>query len=175
MQIEGKYLIHSPRERVWEALNDADILRQCIPGCESLTRKSDTELDADVVAKIGPVKAKFKTRVKLENIQAPESYTIAGSSKAGNAGFGRGKADVRLEPAGGATELSYTADFKVGGKLAQVGSRLVAGATRKTADDFFGSLASLLDPKAEKVEDKTSATAEPVNHLTAAPPLPASS
>jgi len=154
MEIKGKYIIDSTRDKVWEALNDPEVLKQCIPGCESLNQKSDTELDADVIAKIGPVKARFKTVLKLENVQAPDSYTIVGSSKAGNAGFGRGKADVRLSTTEAGTELIYEADFKVGGKLAQVGSRLVAGATKKTADEFFGSLSLMLDPEAHKVEEE---------------------
>ena len=146
MKLNGTHIIASPRARVWAALNNPEVLQACIPGCESLTRKSETEFDADVVAKVGPVKAKFKTVVTLENIDAPISYTLVGSSRAGAAGFGKGKADVRLEDTDdGGTELSYVADFKVGGKLAQIGSRLVAGATKKTADDFFGSLSERLD------------------------------
>ena len=154
MEISGKYIIDSPRAAVWDALNDPDVLRECIPGCESLSKKSDTEFDAEVVAKVGPVKARFKTAVRLENIQAPASYTLVGSSKAA-AGFGKGKADVRLEETDHGTELSYTADFKVGGKLAQIGSRLVAGATKKTADDFFGSLSARLDPAATKLDEES--------------------
>lgn len=157
MELKGKYIIATSREAVWAALNDPDVLRECIPGCESLTKKSDTEFDADVVAKIGPVKAKFKTTVKLENIQAPESYTLVGNGKGGGAGFGRGKADVKLVSVDEGTELSYAADFKVGGKLAQVGSRLVAGATKKTADEFFGSFSASLDPEAAKVEEEVPA------------------
>lgn len=144
MEMTGKYLIESSRDQVWKALNDPDVLRQCIPGCESLTKKSDTEFDADVMAKVGPVKARFKTVVSLENLNPPESYTLSGSSKAGSAGFGKGQADVSLRETEGGTELSYAAHFKVGGKLAQVGSRLVAGATKKTADEFFGNLSALL-------------------------------
>ena len=154
MEMKGKYVIASTRESVWAALNDPDVLKECIPGCESFTRNGDTEFDADVLAKIGPVKARFKTTVKLENMQAPESYTIVGSSKGGSAGFARGKADVVLEQTDNGTELSYVADFKVGGKLAQVGSRLVTGATRKTADEFFGSLSTRLDPGAQKIEEE---------------------
>lgn len=153
MEIKGTYVIASVRETVWAALNDPNMLKECIPGCESFTRKSDTEFDADVMAKIGPVKARFRTTVQLENVREPESYTIVGSSKGGNAGFARGNADVVLTPVEGGTELSYAASLKVGGKLAQVGSRLVSGATRKTADEFFGSLSTRLDPNARKVEE----------------------
>ena len=153
MEISGKYIIDSPRAQVWAALNDPDVLKACIPGCESLTKKSETEFDTEVLAKVGPVKAKFTTVVKLENIVAPTSYTLVGNSKARGAGFGKGKADVRLEDtADGGTELSYVADFKVGGKLAQIGSRLVAGATKKTADDFFGNFSTSLAPMAAKAD-----------------------
>ena len=153
MEITGKYVIASTREEVWAALNDPEVLKECIPGCESFTRNSDTEYDASVMAKIGPVKARFKTTVKLENLRPPESYTIVGSSKGGNAGFARGNADVVLVEVPSGTELSYAANLKVGGKLAQVGSRLVTGATKKTADEFFGSLSTRLDPMALRVEE----------------------
>ena len=153
MEIKGKYIIASAREEVWEALNDPEVLKECIPGCESFTKNSDTEYDANIMASIGPVKARFKTTVKLENLRPPESYTIAGSSKGGNAGFARGNADVMLVEVTSGTELSYAANLKVGGKLAQVGSRLVSGATKKTADEFFGSLSTRLDPMALKVEE----------------------
>ena len=132
--IGGRYAIRCPRERVWQALNDPEMLEACIPGCESLEKISDTELEVRIMAAIGPVKARFNTRLTLENLEPPESYTLVGESKAGAAGFGRGSADVTLAEADGGTLLSYAADFRVGGKLAQVGSRLVLGATRKTAD-----------------------------------------
>ena len=152
MEVKGEYLIANRREVVWAALVDPEILKACIPGCESLEQVSDTEFEAKVTAAIGPVKAKFNTSLKLENVRAPESYTLVGSSKGGAAGFGRGSADVTLSETDGGTRLNYAADFRVGGKLAQVGSRLVLGATKKTADDFFGSFSRKLDPDAERVE-----------------------
>lgn len=152
MEIKGEYQIASNREHVWLALNDSEMLKKCIPGCESLERISDTELTAVIMAAIGPVRARFNTRISLENLNPPESYTLAGESKAGAAGFGRGSADVTLTENDGGTLLAYTADFKVGGKLAQVGSRLVLGATRKTADDFFGTFSRELDPGAARVD-----------------------
>jgi hypothetical protein len=152
MDIEGEYRIAADRERVWRALNDPDMLRKCIPGCESLHKVNDTELTAHVVAAIGPVRSKFKTRITLDNLNPPHSYTLTGDSKAGAAGFGKGSADVRLEAVDGGTLLHYSAGFKVGGKLAQVGSRLVLGATRKTADEFFGNLSRALDPGAARVD-----------------------
>ena len=152
MEVKGEYLIASKREAVWAALIDPEILKDCIPGCESLEQISDTEFEAKVTASVGPVRAKFNTSLKLENVQAPESYTLVGSSKGGAAGFGRGSADVTLSEADEGTRLNYSADFTVGGKLAQVGSRLVLGVTKKTADDFFGSFSRKLDPDAERIE-----------------------
>lgn len=152
MDIAGEYRINAPRQRVWEALNDPEMLKKCIPGCESLEMVSDTELKALIKAAVGPVRAKFNSRLTLENLKPPESYTLVGESKAGAAGHGRGSADVTLTEADGQTTLRYSADFKVGGKLAQVGSRLVAGATKKTADEFFGNFSRELDPGAQSVE-----------------------
>ena len=154
MEIKGEYQIDNSREAVWAALNDPEMLKKCIPGCEMLERKSDTELDATVVAKIGPVKAKFKTTISLQDLNPPESYTLAGEGKAGAAGFGRGSAKVHLSENEGGTLLRYDADFKVGGKLAQVGSRLVLGATRKTADEFFNTFSSELDPGAVRLDEE---------------------
>ncbi|MDZ7643177.1 MAG: carbon monoxide dehydrogenase subunit G [Woeseiaceae bacterium] len=148
MEISGEYRIPAARERVWAALNDPDMLQKCLPGCESMEKVGDDEMHADVTAAIGPVRAKFRTRLSLENPDPPNGYTLAGESKAGAAGFARGRADVALAPEDDATRLTYRAELKVGGKLAQVGSRLVAGATRKTADEFFRNLARELDSNA---------------------------
>ena len=128
MDISGEFRIPAPRQQVWEALNDPEMLRKCIPGCESLERRSDTEFDATMKTKIGPVRATFQSTVALSNLNPPESYTISGQGKGGPAGFGKGAANVRLEQADGATVLSYSAELQVGGKLAQIGSRLVGGA-----------------------------------------------
>jgi carbon monoxide dehydrogenase subunit G len=161
MEIAGEYRIAAERERVWQALNDSEMLRRCIPGCESLEKISDTEFKALVTAAIGPVKARFNSKITLENLKPPESYTLVGESKAGTAGFGRGSADVTLDGSDNMTVLRYRADFKVGGKLAQVGSRLVAGATQKTADEFFGNLARELDPAAQRGGEGTAAVPQP--------------
>ena len=152
MEIKGEYQIASSREDVWRALVDPEMLKKCIPGCESMEQISETEFAARIMAAIGPVRARFDTRLTLENLVPPDSYTLVGESKAGAAGFGRGSADVALTENENGTLLSYTADFKVGGKLAQVGSRLVVGATKKTADDFFGSFSKELDPGARRLE-----------------------
>jgi carbon monoxide dehydrogenase subunit G len=159
VEIRGEYQIGSARETVWEALNDPEVLKRCIPGCESLEKESDTDFKAKVTVAIGPVKAKFNTRISLQDLIPPESYTLTGESKAGAAGFGRGAAKVKLVEYDGGTLLSYEADFKVGGKLAQVGSRLVLGATRKVADEFFGAFSSELDPDAVKIDDRSAAAA----------------
>jgi carbon monoxide dehydrogenase subunit G len=152
VEIKGEYQIASSREKVWAALIDAEVLRECIPGCESLEQISDTEFAAKIIVAIGPVRAKFNTSLTLENVQPPASYTLVGSGKGGVAGFGRGRADIRLDETDGVTQLTYTADFKVGGKLAQVGSRLVLGATRKMAKEFFGNFSRRLDPRAQAIE-----------------------
>jgi len=159
MEIKGKYQISNSREAVWAALNDPEILKQSIPGCESLDRESETEFSAKITMAIGPVKARFNTHLSLENLNPPESYTIVGESKAGAAGFGRGKANVTLTPQDGGTLLSYEADFTVGGKLAQVGSRLVIGAMRKIANEFFSAFSATLDPAAVRLDDDTAAAA----------------
>ena len=151
MKVSGEYQIAASREDVWAALNDETMLRECIPGCETLEKVSDTEFEAKVKAAIGPVRATFNSRLSLEDLNPPTSYRLAGESKAGAAGFGRGAADVRLEDSGSGTLLRYDADIKVGGKLAQVGSRLVSGATKKTADEFFENFSKALDPGAARV------------------------
>ncbi len=144
MEMTGEYRIPAPRQRVWEALNDPEILKQCIPGCEELEKKSDTEFEARVLAKVGPVKARFKGKVELSDIRAPESYVISGEGKGGPAGFARGSATVRLEEVDGATVLRYEARADVGGKLAQIGSRLVQGTAKKMADEFFGKFSEVV-------------------------------
>ena len=153
MDITGEYQIMAPRQQVWAALNDAQILKQAIPGCESLEKQSDTEFTAKVQSKIGPVKAKFNCKVSLTDLNAPASYTLVGEGQGGVAGFAKGSAAVTLaEVTPDSTQLNYRAEFKIGGKLAQVGSRLVAGATRKTADQFFANFAALVNPSEDPSE-----------------------
>lgn len=144
MDISGDFDIPASRQQVWDALNDPEVLAQCIPGCESIERESDTELLAKMMAKIGPVKARFESRILLSNLNPPHSYTISGEGKGGPAGFGKGSAEVTLTDSGGNTMLHYIATLQVGGKLAQVGSRLVGGAARKIADDFFSKFAEVV-------------------------------
>jgi uncharacterized protein len=144
MDLTGEYRIPAPRETVWAALNNPEILKACIPGCEELNKTSDTELVAKVVAKIGPVKATFGGKVTLSDLDPPNGYTISGEGQGGAAGFAKGGAKVRLEPAdgGAVTVLHYTADAQIGGKLAQIGSRLVEGTAKKLADEFFAAFAA---------------------------------
>jgi carbon monoxide dehydrogenase subunit G len=145
MDLTGEYRIPAPREAVWQALNDPEVLRACIPGAESLEKLSDTEFQAAVKAKVGPVSARFQGKVTLSDLEPPSRYTISGEGTGGAAGFAKGGADVALAEAGdGGTVLSYRANVQVGGKLAQVGSRLVAGTARKMADEFFGRFAERL-------------------------------
>ena len=137
MDLNGEYLIEADRQTVWEALNNPEVLAECVPGCEKLEMTSDTEMSATVAIKIGPVKARFSGDVTLENINAPESYTITGEGKGGIAGFAKGGADVKLIEAEGGTLLTYSVDAQVGGKLAQLGSRLIDSTAKKLADKFF--------------------------------------
>ena len=145
MDLVGDYRLLADRGAVWDALNDADVLRRCIPGCQSLEKVSDREMTATVVAKIGPVKATFKGAVTLENMVPPESYTIVGEGKGGVAGFAKGSADVSLAEDGDATVLSYSVKAQVGGKLAQLGSRLIVSTSRKMADEFFGKFKEIVE------------------------------
>jgi len=138
MNLEGRETIGAPIDKVWAALNDPDVLRECIPGCESLEKSSDTEMAATVSLKIGPIKARFAGAVTLMNLNPPHSYTIQGEGKGGIAGFAKGGADVVLEEAGPQeTLLSYTVNADVGGKIAQLGSRLIASTSKKLAGEFF--------------------------------------
>jgi uncharacterized protein len=138
----GEYRIHAPRQRVWEALNDPEVLKHCIPGCQSLEKVSDTEFNGRVVASVGPVRATFGGKVTLSDLDPPQSYTITGEGSGGVAGFAKGGAKVNLAEEGAETLLSYAVQAQVGGKLAQIGSRLIDGVARKMANDFFGSFAT---------------------------------
>jgi|EP01133_Synstelium_polycarpum_P026274 carbon monoxide dehydrogenase subunit G len=140
MDMTGEERIAAPREAVWKALNDTEVLKACIPGCESLERISDTELEATVGVKLGPVKARFNGKVELSNLNPPLSYTITGEGKGGIAGFARGGADVTLIEEGGETVLTYTVNADVGGKIAQLGSRLISSSAKKLATQFFENL-----------------------------------
>ena len=138
--IEGEERIAAPIQKVWEALNDPAVLQATIPGCQSLEMKSPTEMTATVVLKIGPIKATFNGEVTLKNLNAPNSYTIQGEGKGGIAGFAKGGADVTLTADGAdATILKYAAKADVGGKIAQLGSRLIESTSKKLAGQFFST------------------------------------
>ncbi|MFL0694719.1 MAG: carbon monoxide dehydrogenase subunit G [Agrobacterium tumefaciens] len=143
MDMQGSERIEAPVETVWRALNDPEILKQSIPGCESLEKTSDSQMTAKVVLKIGPIKAKFEGTVELQNLNPPHSYTISGEGKGGLAGFAKGGADVTLTPEeGGTTLLTYTVKAEVGGKIAQLGSRLIESTSKKLAGEFFSNFNS---------------------------------
>jgi carbon monoxide dehydrogenase subunit G len=148
MDMSGEHRIPASRDKVWQALNDPDVLRASIPGCQSLEKTADNAFAAKVTAKVGPVKSTFNGQVTLDNIKAPESYTISGEGKGGAAGFAKGGADVSLREEGSETVLSYTAKADVGGKLAQLGSRLIDGTAKKMADDFFTNFSQQVAPAA---------------------------
>ena len=140
MEMKDEIRIEAPRDTVYAALNDPDILKACIPGCEELTRHSDSELEAKVVLKIGPVKARFAGNVTLDNSQAPQRFSLTGEGSGGVAGFAKGGADVELvEEGGNATLLRYEAKADIGGKIAQLGSRLIDSTARRLAGKFFAS------------------------------------
>ncbi len=139
MDMTGEYRIPASRQKVWEALNNPEVLCAAIPGCESIEKLSDTEMTARVSARVGPVAAKFAGKVTLSDLDPPNGYRISGEGTGGPAGFAKGGATVKLADDGaGGTVLSYQAEAQVGGKLAQIGSRLIDGVARKMADDFFG-------------------------------------
>ena len=146
MEMTGEYRIAAPRERVWQALNDPAVLQASIPGCDSIEKLSDTELTARVSLAVGPVKAKFSGKVTLSDLDPPNGYTISGEGQGGVAGFGKGGAQVRLEPDGEATILRYTATATVGGKIAQLGARLIDATAKKLADEFFSRFVAALEP-----------------------------
>jgi uncharacterized protein len=142
MTMNGEVQLAAPREVVWAKLNDAEVLKQCIPGCEQLNMTSDTEFQAVATIKIGPVKAKFKGKVHLSDIDPPNGYKISGEGEGGVAGFAKGGAVVKLTEKDGGTLLSYDVESQIGGKLAQLGQRLVQGTAKKLADDFFNKFAA---------------------------------
>lgn len=152
MDMTGEYRIAASRQAVWDALNDPEILKAAIPGCQNLEKTSDTAFTATVQAKVGPVKATFSGDVTLSDIDPPNGYTISGEGKGGGAGFAKGGAKVSLEEDGDATLLKYTVHATVGGKLAQIGSRLIDSTAKKMANDFFGKFADKVGGPAPEVE-----------------------
>jgi uncharacterized protein len=146
MELTGERLIPADVARTWSALNDPDTLKACIPGCESLTRTGDNSFESVMAVKIGPVNARFKGKVNLTNVQPPTAYTLNFDGQGGGAGFGKGSADVALSPEGDATRLRFNAKAQVGGKMAQVGSRLIDATAQKLAEQFFSAFEAQLSP-----------------------------
>ena len=142
MTMTGEIQLAAPKQVVWDKLNDAEVLKATIPGCESLEKTSDTSFSAVAVTKIGPVKAKWKGKVHLTDLDPPNGYKITGEGEGGIAGFAKGGAVVALTDKDGGTLLTYNVEAQIGGKLAQLGQRLIAGAAKKMADDFFAKFAA---------------------------------
>jgi carbon monoxide dehydrogenase subunit G len=148
MDMTGEFRIPAPRQRVWDGLNDPEILKSSIPGCQTIEKLSDTEFTAKVVAQVGPVKANFSGKVTLSDLDPPQSYTIAGEGSGGVAGFAKGSAQVKLAEEGGTTVLNYAVQAHVGGRLAQIGSRLIDSVARKMAENFFARFVAAVAPEA---------------------------
>lgn len=166
MDLEGRYSISAPAEVVWAALNDPETLKFCIPGCEKIEKTSPTTFDAVATVKIGPVKATFRGKVGLSELDPPHRCRLTGEGQGGVAGFAKGDAEVVLTPEGETTILTYRAKASVGGKLAQIGQRLIDGAAKQIADDFFARFTQalttaqsepMLEPDPEVVPDQTAA------------------
>lgn len=156
MEMSGTQKIEAPRDVVWAALNDPDVLKHSIPGCDSIEKLSDTELKATVTLKIGPVKASFAGKVTLSDLDPPNGYTITGEGTGGVAGFAKGGATVKLEPEGEATLLTYEVKAQVGGKIAQLGARLIDATAKKLAGEFFSTFGEVVAPSPEDAgEDAT--------------------
>ncbi|MEL7165827.1 MAG: carbon monoxide dehydrogenase subunit G [Pseudomonadota bacterium] len=145
MELSDAITLNAPRDRVYAALNDPEVLQRCIPGCEELIKHSDTELTAKVVLKVGPVKARFSGDVTLDQTGAPQAFSLTGQGNGGAAGHAKGGADVTLTEEGDTTVLHYTAKADVGGKLAQLGSRLIQSTSQKLAAKFFANFAEVVN------------------------------
>jgi carbon monoxide dehydrogenase subunit G len=146
MEMTGEQFIPLPQQKVWEALNDPEILKSSIAGCEAIEKVADNEYKVALTAAVGPVKAKFAGKLLLSDLNPPHSYSMAFEGSGGAAGFGKGGARVNLVPEAAGTKLAYTANAQVGGKLAQVGSRLIDGVAKKMADDFFKTFVARIAP-----------------------------
>ncbi len=170
MDMSGEHEIAAPRETVWNALNDPEVLKACIPGCQEIEKTSDTDFAAKVKAKVGPVNATFSGNVALSNINPPASYTISGEGSGGAAGFAKGGADVALADEGETTRLTYNVHAQVGGKLAQLGQRLIQSTANKYAKQFFDNFKAHVEGPAEAVE--SGAQGEAATQTAEAAPMP---
>ena len=161
MDMTGSQRIEAPREKVYAALNDVEVLRQCIPGCEEIQKVSDTEMNAKVTLRIGPVKASFSGKVTLSDLDPPNGYTITGEGQGGMAGFAKGGAKVTLVADGEATILNYAVNADIGGKIAQLGGRLIDGTSKKLAADFFEKFGAVVSsPAAAETPEVETASAD---------------
>src|SRR6516162_4379692 len=160
MDMTGTQHIEAPRDVVWAALNDVEVLKQSIPGCQSIEKVSDTEMNAKVTLKVGPVKAAFTGKVTLSDLDPPNGYTITGEGSGGAAGFAKGSAVVRLIEENGATDLNYEVKAQIGGKLAQLGSRLIDATSKKLAGEFFENFGEAVAPPPETAETPEAAQPE---------------
>jgi uncharacterized protein len=158
MDMTGERRIAASRRAVWAALNDVGVLKQCIPGCESLEKESDTDMVARAKLQIGPVKATFNGKVKLSDLDPPNGYRISGEGNGGVAGFAKGGAVVRLADDGGGTLMTYEVKADVGGKLAQLGGRLIDSTAKKLADEFFEKFTTIVGPSAAGAPASTAPT-----------------
>ena len=149
MRFEGDAQIPATPEAVWAGLNDPDVLRQSLPGCQSMEQTGEREFTATVVTKVGPISATFRGKVELADLDPPHGYTLKGRGQGGPAGFAKGEARIRLTPDGDGTRLAYVADADIGGKIASVGGRLIQGVAKKTADDFFAGFGRVLTGETE--------------------------
>ena len=179
MEMKGEQLIPASQAETWAALNDPEILKACVPGCESMDRVSDNEYAMRMTARVGPVAAKFKGKMTVSDVHPPQSYSISFEGQGGVAGFGKGSANVQLAPEDLGTRLTYQVKANVGGKLAQIGSRLVDAAARKLADDFFTAfnekVASLHGAAHGEHDEHEEHHPEPVPRDPDLPDVPASS
>ena len=153
MKLSGSYQINLKKQKVWEALNDPEILKKTIPGCEEFKKNSDTEFSATATNKIGPFNASFTGDIELKDLDPPNSYKITGSGNS-PVGFATGEAFVALEDCEGGTKLTYTVEANVGGKIAQVGSRLIEMTAKKMADIFFGKFSELVSGQSSELKNK---------------------
>jgi uncharacterized protein len=169
MEMSGQKLILEPRETVWKALNDPEILRNCVPGCQSLEKTSDSEMIATATLRVGPVSAKFGGKISLSELNAPISYRITGEGQGGVAGFAKGTAFITLDEAEGGTTLSYSVEAQVGGKLAQLGGRLIDATARKMSEAFFEKFASEIRRQYHAAGD-TAVAPQPAAGMAPAPP-----
>ena len=165
MKLSGSYQINLEKQKVWEALNDAEILKKSIPGCEKFIKNSDTEFTAKATNKIGPFNASFTGDIQLKEINAPNSYKIEGSGNS-TVGFASGEAKVKLEDSNGGTKLSYEVEANVGGKIAQIGSRLIDMTAKKMADIFFGKFSELLSSRNISNENIKNERSETLNKIS---------